>query len=317
MDQTKGTIRKVGSQYCVFSKDGSRKFGCFKSREAAEKRLGEIEHFKKSKGTDTMNNENNYEGAFTNMAKALNLGEEVSPEEIGQAPSDRPRQVDVGASLGLNGTIAGRKSPRVVDQREHFPVTTEVQAQSSMIRAMQMNTVPVWYTGTLDNLREEVWVGVLSKHPALAQGLTVPVTVEQALALSDGEEAAETSKSDIKDPADVRKNDVKTVKRPDITSASFEAKALAKACEDPERRQAIAGQLMEMLTKQEDALKAAKKLAARLLKSGLKGEEFDQLHTFLQEDILRELMHKGTTAENASAADRRRELLDRMTKNDG
>lgn len=311
MEQAQATIRKVGSQYCVFSKDGSRKFGCFKSREAAEKRLQQIEHFKKSKGTESMNKE--YNDAFTNWAKALQLGEDAGPEELGQAPDVRPRQIDVSSSLDLNGTIAGQKSPRILDQREHFPVTSEMQAQSSMIRAMQTPAVPNWYNGSLEDLRHDVWVGVLTKHPGLAQGLTVPVAVEQALALSDGQEAATTNKSSVKNPADVKENEVDSVKRPTITTASFEAKALASTCADEDVRQAIGGRLMEMIGNQEANLKAAKKLAQRLLKSGLKAPEFDELSTYLQEDVLHELLMKGTKASPVHPSDRRRELLDRLT----
>jgi hypothetical protein len=45
-------IRKVGSQYCVFSESG-KKMGCYKSRPAAEKRLKQVEMFKHMKnGSD-------------------------------------------------------------------------------------------------------------------------------------------------------------------------------------------------------------------------------------------------------------------------
>jgi hypothetical protein len=42
-------IKKQGSQYCVFSKDGSKNLGCFPSREQAVKRLQQIEYFKHAK----------------------------------------------------------------------------------------------------------------------------------------------------------------------------------------------------------------------------------------------------------------------------
>lgn len=40
------TIRKQGSKYVIYSKDGSKKLGTYDSRKAAEKRLGQIEYFK-------------------------------------------------------------------------------------------------------------------------------------------------------------------------------------------------------------------------------------------------------------------------------
>lgn len=42
------TIRKTGSEYTILSKKG-KKLGKYKSREAAEKRLRQIEWFKRHK----------------------------------------------------------------------------------------------------------------------------------------------------------------------------------------------------------------------------------------------------------------------------
>ena len=50
MEKAEAVIRKVGSQYCVFSKTGKR-LGCFPSREQALKRLRQIEFFKHQKGS--------------------------------------------------------------------------------------------------------------------------------------------------------------------------------------------------------------------------------------------------------------------------
>jgi hypothetical protein len=41
------SIRHEGSRWCVYSADGTRKFGCFPSKAQAEKRLAQIEHFKR------------------------------------------------------------------------------------------------------------------------------------------------------------------------------------------------------------------------------------------------------------------------------
>ncbi len=45
-------IKKEGSQYCVFSHDGTKKFGCFPTKELAVKRLRQIEYFKHAKSKD-------------------------------------------------------------------------------------------------------------------------------------------------------------------------------------------------------------------------------------------------------------------------
>ncbi len=41
------TIKKQGNEWCVFSKDGSKNLGCFPTKGEAEKRLREVEFFKK------------------------------------------------------------------------------------------------------------------------------------------------------------------------------------------------------------------------------------------------------------------------------
>lgn len=48
VEKTLGIIRKVGNEFCIFSKKG-KKLGCFSSRKKAEKRLREIEFFSRDK----------------------------------------------------------------------------------------------------------------------------------------------------------------------------------------------------------------------------------------------------------------------------
>jgi len=44
LQRTRAVIRKVGNEYCIFSKEG-KKLGCHKTRQEALKRLREIEFF--------------------------------------------------------------------------------------------------------------------------------------------------------------------------------------------------------------------------------------------------------------------------------
>lgn len=301
MDKAQAVIRKVGNEFCVFSHDG-KNLGCSSSREGAQKRLQQVEYFKhKDKGSIM-----NYDKAFTNFARALN--DSIDPTTVGQTPDAAPKAVDLKSELSVAdklriGTIASRQSNRVLDSKDHFPVITETQAQSSMARVLQLTDAPVWYNGTLAELRQDVYKGIVSLHPDIQLNVRVPL--EQAVALSDGQTPAETSQQSVKDPADVAKKEVPQVSRPTLTSAQ-----VAEALNDAATREAIAGRLMEMIDQQSEQLDSAKKLAGRLLKSGLKAEEFDQLSTFLQQDILSDLMSRMST----KAEDRRRELLDRMGK---
>lgn len=254
----------------------------------------------------------NYEHAFTNMAKAL-LGD-VQPSEIGHAPDSRPRSVKIANEISVgdslrNGTIAGRLSGKLLDKRDHFPVLTQTQARSSMTRAMQLRAVPVWYGGSLDDLRKEVYEGIVKAHPDMVE-FNVPVRADKALALSDGCSSPELTKDKIKDPNDIAKTQVPSVKRPTLTTAE----ELSILCEDDGMRNVIAGKLIDLIEAQEQQLADAKQIANKLTKKGLSSDDFSLLSTYLQSDILRELIFNESMATDASYELRRRELLDRLNE---
>lgn len=255
-----------------------------------------------SKGKDM-----NYEQAFRNMAKSL-TGKEIDPADVGKAPDSRPNSVAIPSNPiteGFSsGSIAGQSSTRLLDKKDHFPVFTEIQARSSMSRAMQLTEVPVWYSGKLDDLRKEVFTGIAKAHPELVPSLNVNVPASRIVALSDGSTPSETKKSNIDDPADVVKTQVPGVKRPTLTSAE-----LVAACQDDTAREAIAGKIMECIEQDAANVEKAKKLASTLLKKGLTAEQFDGLNTYLQHDLLRDLLYNQTSA---AVEDRRRALLDRL-----
>lgn len=274
-----------GNKFCVESEDGSRKFGCYTSQEAAEKRLKQIEFFKhKNKGSEVMTQNQPYDGAFEGFGQVFAGDRE--PANCEQRPV---------TPFGVGGTIAGQDSMHILDSADHFPVITEIQAQASMNRAMILATVPNWYNGSLDDLRNDVYRGAKAAHPDLS--LKVTLSADQVMALSDGQTPPDTKLAEVKDPVDGTKDEVPQVKRPTLKG---------EACvNEVEAQLALATTLMEMLKKNEDALKAAMKLAKRLLDKGIDGDEFGKLPLYEQEEILRNLLHEGVTA----GVDRRQELL--------
>lgn len=305
MDKSIARIVKKGNQWCVVSEDGSKNLGCSKTHEGAVKRLQQVEYFKHTKG-----NEMNYEQAFRNMAKSLS-GKDINPADIGNAPESRPNSVAIPSESIItegfsSGSIAGQTSVKLLDKKDHFPVFTETQARSSMSRAMQLGEVPVWYSGSLDDLRKEVFIGISKAHPSLVSSLNVNVPASRIVALSDGATPAETSTSEIENPADVVKTLVPGVKRPTITTAELE-----EACKDEQTRVVIAGKIMECIDQDMENVEKAKKLAGTLLKKGLSADQFDLLSTYLQHDVLRELLYNNQTT-SASVEDRRQALLARL-----
>ena len=43
LQDTKGTIRKVGNEWCIFSKKTNKKLGCYSTKKEAVERLRQIE----------------------------------------------------------------------------------------------------------------------------------------------------------------------------------------------------------------------------------------------------------------------------------
>jgi hypothetical protein len=279
MDKTIAIIKKVGNKYCVFSEDGTKNLGCSLTLQGAKKRLQQVEYFKHKDSA----NMTDYNEFFDRLGK-LATGAE--------SQLDRPNV----------GTVAGQTSDRILDCKEHFPIVTETQAQSSMARVMQLREIPSWFGGSLAELREIVYAGIKNTHPALSIDVKVPV--QHVVCLSDGQTPSETK---VKDPYDERKtktDEVPQVARPTLTSADF-----VRACEDQTLRQTVAGTILEMIEEQGEAVERAKSLCQKLLKSGLKADEFDLLSTYLQSDILRELLMNQS---KSSTEDRRLELIKKM-----
>lgn len=275
-------IRKVGDKFCVFSKAG-KNLGCSDTREGAVKRLRQVEYFK-NKGQAQMS----YDKIFEN----LSVNNEASNTE---ASEQKP-------ALVPNGTVAGYRSDFVKDNKDHFPITTQTQALSSMNRVLQLEQRPDWYGGSLDDLRNEVYAAIKQSHPDMEIKVSVPV----AVALSDGQESS--SETDVKDPNnDLNHDKVPQVKRPklkaelaQVVAAIYETMGenpdVSAMFETATDRRTFAGDVVEMLKKQQDEIKRAMKVANRLMDEGLSGEEFAALISFLQEDILRDLLRNGAKA---------------------
>lgn len=291
-------IRKINNQYCVVSEDGTRRFGCFSSEEKAKKRLQEIEFFK-HKGSGSMNS---YNGVFDNFARALN-DSKVDLAKISSPDKSLPKVDAISDEFYTkyslkNGSIAGKPSLRLLDTKDHFPVLTETQAKSSMSRALQLQHVPDWYSGTLAELKQEVYTGILQTHPNLNFNVKIPMN--QIVALSDGQTESDTKLSSIKDPEAERKDgkdEVPQVKSPNLS--------ISELCQDDESRKTIANHLLMQLEEDIARLQKAKDLANRLLERGLDGEEFALLSGYCQNEVLHNLLSNKVEA-------RRLELLKRF-----
>lgn len=291
MDKATAIIRKVGNKYCVFSKDGSKKLGCYPSEKQAKQRIQQVEYFKSVKG-DSMTD-------HFNPSKFGN-GSDLSKSTVPLNIHDR---------LSTIGTVAGKTSNKILDKREHLPIYTESQAKSAIKRVGQMSESPAWFNGDIDDLQTMVFLAVADKYPEIAIPLEVrlehamaSLTIDKATKSKDKTMAAKKDDSNsgldaavnlikadkkVKDPMVVTKtkNNVPGVTRPNLKETSAEI-LMAVAAKD----KTMANELIKMLEKQQARLEAAMALAKTLEKEGLSAEDFGSLCGYLQSDILNALL---------------------------
>jgi hypothetical protein len=66
--------------------------------------------------------------------------------------------------------IFDAKSPKVSDDKDHFPIGTINQARNALARCQQYDSVPPWYKGTLKQLHAAVSRAVHAKYPSIDVG---------------------------------------------------------------------------------------------------------------------------------------------------
>jgi hypothetical protein len=146
------------------------------------------------------------------------------------------------------------------------------------------------------------------------------MTVEKALAnvdlVGDDDRDDNVAKvKQIKDPTTMVQKKVQNIPTPNLdnTGSKNNSKYIEKVLSSysAEERKAFAASLVENLKKRKnDIVKDMNdmiKLANRLMDKGLNGEEFEKMSSFLQEDIVHNLMMNGVKA------DRRDELIKNLS----
>ncbi len=306
MERTNAVIRKVGKEYCVFSKDG-KNLGCSSTREGAQKRLKQVEFFK-HKGKSDMS--------------------DFHPDMFGKPSQDNVKAVTPlktgRVQMSQAGTIAGRLSKRILDTREHFPIENENQAQSAVHRVSNLRQVPAWYSGTVNTLQKEVFLGVAARYP----NIRIPVDLKLEAAMANMTEAVDkvtrSKAAKTKTREDVRSGlegalEVLARKVGDTEPSGADKKVPEVSIQNPEvnpskvpgvprqslsvlfsranieDRHTIATTLMDLIEQKQKSLKDAAKVAKRLGAKGLTGDEFKDIMLYLQEELLHELLRKGTT----------------------
>lgn len=55
--------------------------------------------------------------------------------------------------------------PKVKDDKDHFPIPDASHARNALARANQFDEAPVWYSGSLEDLKKTVADAVKAKFP--------------------------------------------------------------------------------------------------------------------------------------------------------
>jgi len=283
MHQAQAVIKEQNGQYYIYSHKGKKIGGPYDSKDAAEKRLREIEHFK-NKGNIM------FDDFIEDFTKAAKLSKDPAPgdedfslqqnkKKAKKLPSD---PAGGRTKTDLVGVVAGVKSSLVIDKKEHLPINTEDQATSAALRVTWMNDPPAWFSGTAKELKSMVLNAIAFKYPDLRVTMKLPVR------------KAFTIGTTIEDPAKDLQTKVPEFERPNIKNTGPEL--LDKVYAMYPDQKVLGATLLEALKCKQTELKTAVKVAERLMESGMTGDEFKELYLYLQEDVLRELLYKGTQA---------------------
>lgn len=119
-------IKKEGSQYCVFSKDGTKKLGCFPSRKQAVKRLQQIEYFKHAKSKEVAMK-------VTDPVKDAKLDGKVPGTTVPNLGNTGHKKETYAAVAGMSEiqrkTYAGALVDRLKDQQDKIKEALKLAAK--------------------------------------------------------------------------------------------------------------------------------------------------------------------------------------------
>jgi len=85
-----------------------------------------------------------------------------------EAPVCFAKELDPQAKVRQRGDVVfPSNSPKVKDNKDHFPINDIGQARNALARAGQYDKVPPWYNGTLEGLKEAIRRAVRKKFPSV------------------------------------------------------------------------------------------------------------------------------------------------------
>lgn len=78
------------------------------------------------------------------------------------------KEIDPRAETRNRGDVVfDDKDENVKDNKDHFPINSIAQGRNALARVNQYDTVPEWYTGTLQQLKDKLYKEVAKKFPSI------------------------------------------------------------------------------------------------------------------------------------------------------
>ncbi len=90
--------------------------------------------------------------------------EKEESEEEEEAVTEKKKNADA-AIRNRGAVVFSANSPKVKDDKDHFPINNASQARNALARASQYSKKPEWYTGTLNELVSRVQKEVKANYP--------------------------------------------------------------------------------------------------------------------------------------------------------
>lgn len=132
--------------------EGKKKY----SKQASEFIGKEISHLEKDKG-------------YTHdraVAAAINIAKEKGMKVPKQKNESEEKMHNPKAATRNRGDVVfPAESPKVKDDKDHFPINTAGQARNAIARGNQFSSAPDWYKGSAQDLVNAIIRAVKKKYP--------------------------------------------------------------------------------------------------------------------------------------------------------
>ncbi len=80
------------------------------------------------------------------------------------------KDLDPKAEVRSRGKVVfPAESPKVKDNKDHFPINDADQARNALARAGQYTKAPSWYKGTLESLKSSIQRAVHKHYPSIGK----------------------------------------------------------------------------------------------------------------------------------------------------